>query len=135
MRRPHTSARIRTTGPDLLWPVSAGCVSPWGPDAPRSGVLWNEKGGGLMSGRGRVVALSNGLIATALVAVLAAVALVVRPPAPPGIAEFAPQATKPITKAPPGQAALHGSGAGTCAAGQSCLAARPTPSAVPTAVP
>ncbi len=53
--------------------------------------------------RGRAVSLTNAVFAAALVVVLASVALVVRPPAPPGIAEFAPRATKPISKAPPGQ--------------------------------
>jgi hypothetical protein len=56
-----------------------------------------------------------------LVALLAAVALVVKPPAPPGIAEFAPQATKPITKALPGQSSVSGAaGPGGCPVGQSC---------------
>jgi hypothetical protein len=82
--------------------------------------------------RGRTVPLLNGAVATALVAALAAVALVVRPPAPPGIAEFAPQATKPITKAPLGQSA--GTGSGT---GGACLTDWPcaSPSAQPTGVP
>jgi len=77
--------------------------------------------------RGRAVALSNGVVATALVVLLAVVALVVHPPAPPGIAEFAPQASKPISKAPPGQATQYGTGPGACNEGQTC--ARPTASA------
>jgi len=79
----------------------------------------------------RGVPLLNGLVAGTLVVLLAVVALVVRPPAPPGIAEFAPQASKPITKAPPGQAAEHGDAPGACSAGQVC--ALPTRMAVPAA--
>jgi len=95
----------------------------------------------------RAVSLTNGLVATALVLALAAVALVVTSPAPPGIAEFAPQAAKPITKAPLGQAALAGTSGGACVDGQSCalpttppttgLAALPSPnrsSGVPSAL-
>jgi hypothetical protein len=41
-------------------------------------------------------------------------------PAPPGIAAFAPQANKPITKAPLSQSAEFGEGDGDCAAGQNC---------------
>jgi hypothetical protein len=83
---------------------------------------------------GRSIAAVNALVAGALIVVLAAVALVVKPPSPPGIAEFAPQAAKPITKAPPGQGAVHGAGAGGCAEGQQCAApakpvGRPTPGA------
>jgi hypothetical protein len=69
----------------------------------------------------------NGALALVLIVLVAAFALVVRPPAPPGIAEFAPQASKPITKAPPGQASRAGTDdAGSCAASQVC--AVPTPS-------
>jgi len=82
--------------------------------------------------RGRAVALTNGVVAAVLVAVLAALALVVNPPAPPGIAEFAPQASKPITKAPAQQAAQHGDGGTSCAGGGVCVgpsaSARPVPS-------
>jgi hypothetical protein len=69
----------------------------------------------------RVVTTINAVIALAVIVLVAAVALVVRPPAPPGIAEFAPQASKPITKAPPGQAGRFGSGAGHCATGAICV--------------
>ncbi len=82
--------------------------------------------------RGRLVTTLNGLVALALVVLLAVVALVVKPPSPPGIAEFAPQASRPITKAPPGQAAQNGTGPGACAVGQRCAATPPT--AVPTAL-
>jgi hypothetical protein len=58
-----------------------------------------------------------GLVVLVLVAVLA---LVVNPPAPPGIAAFAPQANKPITKAPLSQSAQFGEGDGECATGQVC---------------
>jgi hypothetical protein len=64
-----------------------------------------------------------------LLGLLAAVALVVQPPAPPGISAFAPQAAKPITKAPPGQASQNGQGNGACADGLTC--ARPSPTAKP----
>jgi len=84
---------------------------------------------------GRLVAGVNGAVASLLVAVLAVVALVVKPPSPPGIAEFAPQATKPITKAPPGQAAQHGVGPGACAAGQTCAPATTMATTQPTAIP
>jgi hypothetical protein len=72
---------------------------------------------------GRVVFGVNAAVSVALVVLVAAIALVVRPPAPPGIAAFAPQATKPITKAPLGQSSVNGSGTGACAAGQRCTAA------------
>jgi hypothetical protein len=77
-----------------------------------------------------VTAVNAGVAATVLVLV-AVLALVVKPPAPPGIAAFAPQASKPITKAPPGQAAQFGNGAGACGAGQTCATTTPTPSARP----
>ena len=81
---------------------------------------------------GRVVTIVNGATAAGLVALLAGVALVVNPPAPPGIAEFAPQATKPISKAPQSQGASTGRGGpGRTNCGTTC---RPTPSAVPYAV-
>lgn len=73
----------------------------------------------------RTITGLNGSVAIILIAVLAAVALVVRPPAPPGIAEFAPQASKPIQKAPPGQSSSFGSGAGGCSAGLVCATPAP----------
>ena len=79
--------------------------------------------------RGRAPAVVNGVVAGGLVAVLAAFALVVTPPSPPGIAEFAPRATKPVSKAPPGQAALAGrAGKGSCGLGSPCA----SPSAITT---
>lgn len=81
--------------------------------------------------QGRLVTAVNGGVAVALVVLLAVVALVVKPPSPPGIAEFAPQATKPITKAPPGQAAQHGTGPGACVTGQTCEVVAPSKSAKP----
>jgi hypothetical protein len=71
----------------------------------------------------RVVTVMNAAIAVAVVVLVAAVALVVRPPAPPGIAEFAPQASKPITQAPPGQSSVFGHGAAACMTGGSCAGA------------
>lgn len=47
-------------------------------------------------------------------------ALVVNPPAPPGIAAFAPQASKQITKAPLNQSSSAGDGNGACVPGQPC---------------
>ena len=85
-------------------------------------------------GHGRLVTALNGVVALTLVVLLAVVALVVKPPSPPGIAEFAPQASKPITKAPPGQAAQHGTGPGACAAGQVCTVV-PTTTATAVALP
>src|SRR3954466_14155073 len=79
-----------------------------------------------------VPARKGGAAGTGLILV-AVLALVVKPPAPPGIAAFAPQAAKPITKAPPGQSARFGSGSGQCATGQACAHSSPTPS--PTTAP
>ncbi len=70
-----------------------------------------------------------GLLVLVLVAVLA---LVVKPPAPPGIAAFAPQASKTITKAPQSQSSNFGSGAGQCAAGQACSLLPTTTTTPPT---
>lgn len=86
-------------------------------------------------GRGRLAFGVNGALAVVMVAIVAAFALVVSPPSPPGIAAFAPTATKPITKAPLSQSAVNGQGTGACAAGQSCAAASPTPSLTPSAAP
>ena len=88
-----------------------------------------------MRASARTVSLGNGVFALVLVAVLAAIALVVRPPAPPGIAEFAPQATKPISKAPPGQASRSGEGtSGDCNALGGCeVTSTPTPRPMPSA--
>jgi len=88
--------------------------------------------------RGWAVSAVNGVLALGLVLALAAFALVVDPPAPPGIAEFAPQATKPIARAPRGQGGGHGAAGGPCAADGACgpstsatgVVAAPTP--VPT---
>jgi hypothetical protein len=86
-------------------------------------------------GRGQwpVVAV-NGAVAGIVLVLVAVVALVVKPPAPPGISAFAPQASKPITMAPPGQSSVSGEGAGECAAGQTCSTPTPTKSAVATTV-
>lgn len=81
----------------------------------------------------RLVSVTNAVVAVGLVVALAGVAVVVRPPAPPGIAEFAPQASKPITKAPLSQGAASGPGPGACTDGQSCLGT-PTPRPAPSAV-
>jgi hypothetical protein len=71
----------------------------------------------------------NGVVAATVLVLVAVLALVVKPPAPPGIAAFAPQAAKPITKAPQDQSAQFGAGAGQCADGQVCTgpSGRPSP--------
>jgi hypothetical protein len=79
-------------------------------------------------GQWPVVAVHAVVAATVLVLV-AVLALVVKPPAPPGIAAFAPQAAKPITKAPQNQSAHSGAGAGQCAPGQVCTGPSASPSA------
>ena len=73
----------------------------------------------------------HGSVAGTVLALVAVLALVVKPPAPPGIAAFAPQASKPITKAPQNQSAQFGTGQGQCAHGQVCNGGSPTPSATP----
>src|SRR4051812_13036236 len=85
-------------------------------------------------GQWPVVAM-NAIVAVTVLALVAVLALVVKPPAPPGIAAFAPQATKPITKAPLGQAAESGEGEGQCAAGQVCAGPSASPSPSPSALP
>lgn len=76
----------------------------------------------------------NGVVAFTVLILVAVLALVVKPPAPPGIAAFAPQANKPITEAPNSQSAQFGSGAGQCGAGQVCTRPSVTPKASPGAV-
>jgi hypothetical protein len=70
----------------------------------------------------------NAAVGLTLLLLVAVLALVVNPPAPPGIAAFAPQANKPITKAPLSQSAQFGEGDGSCAAGQVCGSAATTTS-------
>ena len=72
----------------------------------------------------------NAVVAVTVLVLVAVLALVVNPPAPPGIAAFAPQAAKPITKAPNAQSAQFGAGAGACGEGQDCEG---RPSAAPSA--
>ena len=69
----------------------------------------------------------NGLAALLIIVLVAAVALVFNPPAPPSIAEFAPQAAKTINKAPPNQNSSIGA-AGACVGGlgQVCHGGPPT---------
>lgn len=66
------------------------------------------------------VAGVNGVVGVVLLMLVAFLALVVNPPAPPGVAAFAPQANKPITKAPLNQSSTNGDGDGACAGGQAC---------------
>ncbi len=70
----------------------------------------------------KIVPLIYGGIAGALLIVIAALALVLVPPSPPQVAEFAPQAQEQIQDAPNQQSSRFGSGAGACAAGQACEA-------------
>lgn len=64
--------------------------------------------------------IHSGVVLTLLLAI-ATLALVVTPPAPPGIAEFAPRATETIDEALKQQASQFGAGdGGPCAAGQGC---------------
>lgn len=78
----------------------------------------------------------NGTVAGTVLVLVAVLALVVKPPAPPGIAAFAPQAQKPITKAPDTQSAQFGAGAGACGEGQVCegIGASASPTVGPSAV-
>jgi hypothetical protein len=75
------------------------------------------------------VSAVNGLVAGLVLVLVAVLALVVQPPAPPGIAAFAPQAARPITKAPPDQSAQFGNGQGRCDASQVCSGPSATPKA------
>ena len=79
------------------------------------------------------VALLNGGVGLVLLLIVAVLALVVNPPAPPGIAAFAPQANKPITQAPLSQSAAFGEGDGQCAEGQDCAARATTTTTTPEA--
>lgn len=68
----------------------------------------------------------NGAVGIAVLVLVAVLALVVNPPAPPGIAAFAPQANKPIIKAPQNQSSSSGEGDGACAEGLDCSATTTT---------
>jgi hypothetical protein len=72
------------------------------------------------SRQSRAVTVTYGGVATAILLVVAAVALVVAPPAPPSVAEFAPQATDTIDESPDNQSSRFGAGDGDCAEGQVC---------------
>ena len=77
----------------------------------------------------------NGAVSLLILILVAAVALVFNPPAPPSIAEFAPQAAKTINKAPPNQNSNVGAN-GACVGGlgQHCKAVGvPTQHAKPAA--
>jgi hypothetical protein len=81
------------------------------------------------------VAGLNAVVGGSVLILVAVLALVVNPPAPPGIAAFAPQANKPITKAPPGQSSSFGEGDGACAAGQECAGVTTTTTTSPKGTP
>jgi hypothetical protein len=85
--------------------------------------------------RGRGPALVHASLLTALLLLIATVALVVRAPAPPSIAEFAPEAVKQIKKAPNDQSSEFGSGDGECELGQVCNGSSPPPSVSPSDSP
>ena len=65
------------------------------------------------------VTLTYGTVSAVLLLVIAAVALIVQPPSPPALAEFAPQPDKTIDEGPDNQSSQFGTGgAGACSAGQ-----------------
>lgn len=68
----------------------------------------------------RSVTLVYGSVAVVLLAVIATVALVLQPPAPPAVAEFAPQAVERIDESRRDQSSAFGSGEGNCAEGVAC---------------
>jgi hypothetical protein len=81
------------------------------------------------------VAGFNALVGLVILILVAVLALVVNPPAPPGIAAFAPQANKPITKAPTNQSSSFGEGDGECATGQECAGVATTTTTPPKGKP
>ena len=65
------------------------------------------------------VTVTYGTVSAVLLLVIAAVALIVQPPSPPALAEFAPQPDKTIDEGPDDQSSQFGTGgAGACSAGQ-----------------
>jgi hypothetical protein len=84
----------------------------------------------------RGVGLVHAALLTALILLVSLVAIVTRAPAPPTIAEFAPQAVKQIQRAPDEQSSQFGNGGnGQCIAGQPCKGG-PTPGPLgPSATP
>lgn len=66
------------------------------------------------------IPLIYGGLAGLLLIVIAGMALVLVPPSPPQVAEFAPQAQEQIEDSLEDQSSQFGSGAGACAAGQVC---------------
>ncbi len=67
------------------------------------------------------IPLMYGVIAGALLIVIAALALVFVPPSPPTVSEFAPRAVEQIEQAPGQQSSqFGGGGTGACAVGQVC---------------
>jgi type II secretory pathway pseudopilin PulG len=66
------------------------------------------------------VPVTYGAVAGILLVVIATLALVVLPPAPPSVAEFAPQAQDQIGKALDQQSSQFGTGTGECATGLVC---------------
>jgi hypothetical protein len=85
--------------------------------------------------QGRLVTIVNGAFAAVVVIVIATTAIVVKPPATPGVAEFAPQAVKPIVDAPKRQSSEFGTSSGGACGGLVCAAGpgEPAAGASPTA--
>jgi hypothetical protein len=74
-------------------------------------------------GRSRSVPAVYGLTSLAILIAVATLALVVSPPGPPALAEFAPRAEDRIDEALKAQSSNFGTGeGGDCAAGQDCAA-------------
>ncbi len=69
----------------------------------------------------KAVTIAYASLAFVILLVVAALALVVVPPSPPSVSEFAPQAVEQIDQAPQQQSSRFGSGAGgACTPGQNC---------------
>ena len=65
------------------------------------------------------VTITYGAVSAVLLLVIASVALIVQPPSPPALAEFAPQPDKTIDEGPDDQSSQFGSGgSGACTGGQ-----------------
>ena len=92
-------------------------------------------GGGDARRRPRGPAALHGAVVVVLLALVATIALHAPPPAPPQIAEFAPQPQKQITQAPQGQSSRFGNGATGRGVGGSAASPTPTPTAPPTPTP
>lgn len=71
--------------------------------------------------QGKAVTTTYGALTLVLLAVIVSVALALTPPAPPAVAEFAPQAQDTIEEAPKNQSSQFGTAeGGDCVPGQAC---------------